>query len=125
MSPITRISLSFLAVALLSAAAHAAGNAKHGEEIFNRCALCHNAVKGGGNGVGPNLFGVVGRKAASLPNFYYSPALKNAKIIWTGDKLKKWVMGPQKMVPGTRMTFAGLTNPKDAEDVVAYLKTRK
>lgn len=114
-----------IAVMLLISSAQAAGDAKQGEAVFGRCALCHNAVKGGGNGVGPNLFGVVGRKAASLPNFYYSPALKNSKIVWNEGNLKKWVTNPQKMVPGTRMTFAGLTSPKEADDVVTYLKTRK
>lgn len=113
------------AFVLLAGASHAAGNAKNGEDIFNRCGQCHNAIKGGGNGMGPNLFGVVGRKAASLPSFPYSDSLKNSKLVWTEANLKKWVMGPQKMVPGTRMSFAGLIRPQDAEDVVAYLKTRK
>jgi cytochrome c len=120
-----RIAAISLALLLTTGAALAAGDAKHGQEVFNRCGMCHNAIKGGGNGLGPNLFGVVGRKAASLPDFYYSPALKDSKIVWTEDNLKKWVMGPQKMVPGTRMSFAGITSPKDADDVVAYLKTRK
>jgi len=114
-----------LAFAAMSAAAAADGDAAKGEAIFTRCQLCHSANKGGGNGVGPNLFGVVGRKAASLPNFYYSPALKNSNIVWTEDMLKKWVAGPQKLVPGTRMAFAGLTSRKDAEDVVAFLKSKK
>jgi len=120
-----RVSIVCAAFMLATCAAQAAGDAKHGEEVFNRCGMCHNAIKGGGNGMGPNLFGVVGRKAASLPDFFYSPALKSSKLVWTEDNLKKWVMGPQKMVPGTRMSFAGITTQKDAEDVVAYLKTRK
>lgn len=113
------------ALAATVCAAQAAGDAKHGEDIFNRCAQCHTANKGGGNGVGPNLFGVVGRQAVSLPNVYYSPALKKSGIVWTEANLKKWVMNPQQTVPGTRMSFAGLANPKDADDVIAYLKTRK
>lgn len=117
--------LSFAVAAGLSSAALAAGDAAKGEAVFNRCAMCHNAIKGGGNGLGPNLFGMVGRKAASLTGFPYSPALKNSKIVWTDDMLRKWVRGPAKMVPGTRMVFAGLTRPQDVEDLVAYLKTRK
>lgn len=113
-------------MALCSAfAAQAAGDARNGQAVFDRCVQCHNANKGGGNGLGPNLFGVVGRKAASLPGFPYSPQLKASKIVWNEDMLKKWVMGPQKLVPGTRMTFVGLHRPQEAEDVVAYLKTRK
>jgi cytochrome c len=102
-----------------------AGNAAKGETVFMRCALCHNANKGGGNGLGPNLFGVVGRKAASLPGFYYSPALKKSGITWTDNKLAAWLAHPQKLVPGTRMAFAGLSNQKDIEDVIAFLKSRK
>ena len=90
-----------------------------------RCAACHNADKDGGNGLGPNLFGVVGRKAASLEGFSYSPAMKKSDITWTNDKLKLWVARPAKLVPGTRMAFAGLTNPPDVDDVVAYLDTLK
>lgn len=114
-----------LAIGLAAASgAPAAPDAKHGAVVFQQCQQCHNANKDGGNGLGPNLFGIVGRKAASLPNFYYSPALKNAKIVWDEATLKKWVAGPQKVVPGTRMVFAGLTNERDIDDLVAYLKTR-
>lgn len=107
------------------APALAGGDAAHGAEVFQRCAMCHNADKGGGNGVGPNLFGVVGRKAASLPDFYYSAALKASHITWSEDKLKAWVAGTAKLVPGTRMAFAGLRDPKDVADLIAYLKTRR
>jgi len=101
------------------------GDAKHGEAVFQQCQFCHNANKNGGNGLGPNLFGVVGRKAASLPNFYYSDALKKSHIVWTETMLRQWVAGPAKVVPGTRMAFAGLSDRKDIADVVAFLKTRK
>ena len=65
------------------------------------------------------------RKAASVPNFGYSPALKNSHIVWTDDNLKKWVAGPSKLVPGTRMVFAGLSNPHNIADLIAFLRTRK
>ena len=103
----------------------AAGDASKGEAIFRQCQLCHTATKNGGNGLGPNLFGVAGRKAASLTGFGYSPALKNARIVWTDDNLKKWVAGPSKLVPGTRMVFAGLSNPQDIANLIAFLHTRK
>jgi len=112
-------------VLLAGGPALAVGNAAKGAAVFQRCALCHNADKGGGNGLGPNLFGVAGRKAASLPNFPYSPALKSSRIVWTNNKLRAWVSGPARVVPGTRMTFAGLSDPKQADDVIAYLNTKK
>ena len=113
-----------LAFALFATAAHA-GDTANGKIVFGRCAICHTVQKGGPNGLGPNLFGVAGRKAASLPNFMYSSALKNAGITWTPDKLKAWVSGPARQVPGTKMAFAGIANAKQADDVVAYLQTLK
>ena len=112
-------------MATSSAALAADGDPVKGASVFQQCQLCHNATKNGGNGLGPNLFGVVGRKAASLPSFYYSPALKNSKIVWSEAMLRKWVAGPAKIVPGTRMVFAGLSNRRDVDDVVAFLKTKK
>jgi len=114
-----------LSLAAFAAGAAQAGNAANGAVVFQRCALCHSADKNGGNGVGPNLYGVAGRKAASLPDFPYSPALKKSGITWTDAKLKAWVSGPARVVPGTRMTFAGLSDPRQADDVVAYLHTKK
>lgn len=119
-----RLIVSTLALALLATAANA-GDAASGKTVFGRCAICHTVQKGGPNGLGPNLFGVAGRKAASLPNFMFSGALKNSGITWTPDKLKAWVSGPQRMVPGTKMAFAGIANPKQVDDVVAYLATLK
>src|SRR5215469_13384383 len=112
-----RGSAALVALAMF-AGAHA-GDANKGKTDFGACQVCHSVVKGGPNGLGPNLSGVVGRKAASLPGFYYSAALKNSKITWTNDKLKAWIMSPYKLVPGNRMAFAGLSDSKKAEDVVA------
>jgi cytochrome c len=115
----------YAAVLALMATSAVAGDAANGKTVFGRCAICHTVQKGGPNGLGPNLFGVAGRKAASLPNFMYSSALKNSGITWTADKLKAWVSGPARLVPGTKMAFAGITNAKQADDVVAYLATLK
>ena len=65
------------------------------------------------------------RKAASLPNYSYSGALKGANVTWTNDKLKAWVMGPYKLVPGTKMAFGGISDAGQADDVVAYLDSLK
>ena len=117
--------IAALTIAATSPALAAGGDAVKGQSVFRQCQLCHNATKNGGNGLGPNLFGVAGRKAASLPNFAYSDGLKKSNIVWTDVMLKKWIAGPQRIVPGTRMTFAGLTSKQDVDNVVAFLKTRK
>ncbi len=110
---------------LLATGAQAAGDPKKGAQTVVLCQACHTFDKGGDNGIGPNLFGVVGRKPASRPNFSYSAALKAVTFKWTNDKLKTWVMGPARLVPGTKMTFAGLNSAAKADDVVAYLDTLK
>ena len=119
-----RLLLTAFAFAFVASAA-AAGDANSGKTIFARCSICHTVQKGGANGLGPNLFGVVGRKAATAPNFAFSSALKNSGITWTPDKLKAWVSGPARLVPGTKMAFAGIANPKQIDDVIAYLATLK
>jgi cytochrome c len=119
---------SFIALALLagsSLAANAAGDAKSGADVFKRCAVCHTSDKGGGDGLGPNLFGVVGRKAATRPGFAYSAPLQKSGIVWSEATLTKWVAGPGRMVPGTKMAFAGVTSKKQQADVAAYLATLK
>lgn len=120
-----KIILVAAAVALVSTPVLAAGNAGNGKTLFGRCAICHTVQKGGANGLGPNLFGVAGRKAASLPNYMYSGALKASGITWTNEKLEAWVKGPSKLVPGTKMAFGGLGNDSQADDVVAYLDSLK
>jgi cytochrome c len=119
---------TFMALALLAAtplAAQAAGNAKAGADVFKRCAVCHTVEKGGGDALGPNLFGVMGRKAASKPGFAYSGQLQKSGLTWNEANLTKWVAGPQRMVPGNKMAFPGLTSKKQQADVVAYLGSLK
>ena len=114
-----------LSALLISGVAAQAGDAAKGKEVFQRCAICHVVAKDGGNGLGPNLFGVVGRKAGTAPGFSYSPAMKSSGITWTPDKLTAYVQHPGAVVPANRMAFAGLGNPEQASDVVAYLATLK
>ena len=119
---------SLITLALLASsamAAQAAGDAKAGAAVFKRCAVCHTNDKGGGDGLGPNLFGVFGRKAATRPGFSYSSPLQKAGVIWNEPNLTKWVAGPARMVPGTKMAFGGITSKKQQADVVAYLGTLK
>jgi len=95
-----------------------------GSEVFKKCTACHNAQKGGPNGTGPNLWGVVGSPIAGRPDgFDYSSALKGKGGTWDFDALNKFIANPKGAVPGTAMGFAGI--PKDSEraDVIAYLNS--
>jgi len=115
-----------VALALVAgiSSAHAGDPAK-GKVIFQRCTICHRAEKDGGNGLGPNLFGVVGRNAGTAKDFAYSAAMKNSGITWTPDKLTAYITHPAQVVPGNRMAFAGIANQQQVGDVVAYLATLK
>jgi cytochrome c len=105
--------------------AYAAGDATAGKTVFARCAICHTTNKNGPNGIGPNLFGVVGRKAGTAANFNYSAAMKGSGITWTADKLDAYLTHPAQVVPGNRMAFAGIANQQQRADVIAYLATLK
>lgn len=124
-SGLYRTILLAAAIAMLAAPAARAADANNGKTVFGRCAVCHTVQKGGPSGLGPNLFGVAGRKAAALPGYMYSSALKASGITWTNDKLKAWIAAPSRLVPGTKMAFGGLSNTSQEDDVVAYLDTLK
>jgi cytochrome c len=118
-------SMGVIAVAGLLASQAQAADAKHGATVFQRCAICHSNTKGAGAKIGPDLFGVVGRKAGTQPNFSYSAAMKKAGFVWTPQKLLAYVQHPQMVVPGNRMAFGGISRAADAQDLVAYLGTLK
>jgi cytochrome c len=122
------IGASFAALglsALLPAAAAAqAGDAANGTKLYAQCKICH-ATEAGKNGLGPTLRGVVGRKAATVAGFNYSPAMKAAALTWNEATLHAYLTAPMKKVPGTKMAFAGVANPKNRADIIAYLKTLK
>lgn len=106
--------------------ASAAGDAAKGGTFFKgRCAQCHTADKGGPNKIGPNLFGVFGRRAGLAANYSYSGAMKNSGIVWTADKLAVYLKNPRLAVPGTKMTYAGIARDEDNANIVAYLATLK
>lgn len=95
-----------------------------GQHVFTRCVACHFTTPGK-SGFGPDLHGVVGRKAASLPNFKYSEALKASGITWTEDNLRKWMAGNDSFVPGTRMRHVAITDPAEQDYLLAYIKSLK
>ena len=117
------VTLALLASGTL--AAQAAGDPVKGKNVYKRCSVCHTDDTGGGDALGPNLFGVVGRKAATRPGYAYSAPLKASNIVWTEANLTKWSASPGRMVPGTKMFFAGITSKNQQADLTAYLKTLK
>ncbi|BAJ83185.1 cytochrome c (plasmid) [Acidiphilium multivorum AIU301] len=101
------------------------GNAVKGKTIFSaQCAACHSVVAGQ-NGIGPSLYGVFGKPAASVAGFPFSPALKSAHIVWTAAALDKFLTNPQAAVPGTKMPYMGMPNAQKRANVIAYLATLK
>lgn len=102
------------------------GDVKSGEAVFRqRCQMCHSQKKGGPNRLGPDLFDIMGKKAGEKAGFRYSRPLQNSKIVWNDANMKKWLNQPAAMVPGNRMSFAGLRNPKQVDDLIAYLHSLK
>ena len=99
------------------------GDAAAGEKSFAVCKTCH-AIEAGKNMIGPSLHGVVGRAAGSIAGFTYSAANKGSGIKWTEEKLFQYLEAPQRIVPGTKMTYTGLKDPQARANVIAYLKTQ-
>jgi len=97
-----------------------AQDATRGEKHFEDCASCH-ALANGQNGVGPSLAGVFGRKAGTLDDYRYSPALKRSGIVWTTQTMDAFLADPQKAVPANRMPYSGMTDARERADLIAYL----
>lgn len=100
------------------------GNAAAGEKVFAQCKACHVTDKGV-NKVGPSLHGIVGRKAGTVAGFNYSTANKNSGVTWTPEVMYTYLENPRKFMPGTKMAFAGLRQPQQRADVIAYLQQFK
>ncbi len=101
----------------------ASASVEKGQTIAKQCQACHTFDKGGPNRVGPNLYGIVGRARGSHPGFNYSAAMKAKGGTWTYDELNKFLTHPQGYIPGTAMTFAGLSRETQRADVIDYLHT--
>jgi cytochrome c len=121
--PSRLFSLSILAIAGLTSgpALAQAGDVAKGKTVFGRCALCHD-VKAGPKKMGPSLAGLFGRTSGTVAGFTYSPAMKKANIRWDAKSLDAFVTKPSALVPGNRMAFAGVPNPVDRANLIAYLK---
>lgn len=98
------------------------GDVAKGEKIFLQCKTCH-VLDPGVNRIGPSLAGIVGSAAGTVEGYKYSDANKNSGITWSKEKLYQFLEKPQRVIPGTKMAFAGMPAGQDRADVIAYLET--
>ena len=121
----TLLSVILIVASILVSAAEpglAQGNSVAGAVIFRTvCGSCHTALPGR-NSIGPSLYGVFGRKAGQAPGYHYSPALLQSGTTWTKEDLLAFLTSPGVKIPGTKMTFPGLADADQRQDVVAFLK---
>jgi cytochrome c len=113
-----------LILAAMATRSAAAADVEAGKTAFKKCALCHT-TEAGKNKIGPSLFGIVGRKSATLENFNYSEAMKKFDHTWDEEALDTYLADPRATVPGTKMIFPGIKDKTERDDVIAYLETLK
>ena len=115
---------AFIAVTMTAAMLQkaAAQDVEKGQRSFNKCLPCHAIGPGAETKVGPELNGLDGRHAGTVASFNYSEANKNSGIVWGEATFKDYIRSPQARIPGTKMTFAGITNPQEIDNLWAYLK---
>jgi len=111
-----------LGAALVAIGPGYAQDAASGEKIFVQCKACHQIGENAKNAVGPVLNGLFGRKAGMIEGYSYSSANKNSGITWDEATFREYIKDPKAKIPGTKMTFPGLKDPKQIDDIVAYLK---
>jgi cytochrome c len=118
-----KLTLSALAVIASMAAASSAlaQDAAAGKTTFNKCVACHAIGEGAQNKVGPQLNGLDGRKSGTAPDYSYSEANKNSGITWNEAQFKEYIKEPKAKIPGTKMSFAGIKNEKDVNDLWAFI----
>ena len=116
--------LALSILASMDAGSAVAADVEAGKTAFKKCALCHT-TEAGKNKIGPSLFGIVGRKSATLENFNYSEAMKKFDHTWDEGSLDEYLADPRGTVPGTKMIFPGIKDKAERDDVIAYLETLK
>ena len=99
----------------------ASTSVSEGEKIFKKCAACHSISQGGGNKIGPALWGVLGRKAGSVSDYKYSKAIVAHGKPWSFEEMNGFLIKPKDWIKGTKMSFAGLKNPKERAAVILYM----
>jgi cytochrome c len=110
------------ALVAATAAGAAAEDLDNGKSVFNKCRACHQVGENAKNMVGPVLNGLLGRKAGTIEGYNYSEANKTSGITWDEATFKEYIKNPKAKIPNTKMVFAGLTDPQDIDDLLAYLK---
>lgn len=100
----------------------AAADPAAGEKLFAKCTACHTINQGGANGIGPNIYGVVGEPIGQGRGFAWSSALSGHGGAWTYENLDAWLKSPKAFANGTKMSFAGLSKPEDRANIIAYMK---
>jgi len=116
------LAASVATILVAGGAAAQSGNAARGERLFNQqCKACHTLGKDGATTVGPNLHGLLGRKAGSTEGFSSSDAMKTSGIVWDDKTLAEYLKDPKGRVPGTRMVYAGLKQEAQQADMIAFL----
>jgi len=116
--------LALSILASMDAGSAGAADVEAGKTAFKKCELCHT-TEAGKNKIGPSLFGIVGRKSATLENFNYSEAMKKFDHTWDEGTLDEYLADPRGTVPGTKMIFPGIKDKAERDDVIAYLETLK
>lgn len=112
-----------LGLVSLTGIAASAQDAAAGKTVFNQCRACHQVGETAKNGVGPNLNGLIGRKAGTVAGYNYSDANKKSEKVWDEAFFKTYIKDPRGTMPGNKMAYAGLKDDKRVEDLLAYLKT--
>ena len=113
-----RMLFATLALQFVCASAHAVGDATRGETLYtSRCGGCHSLDE---NRIGPRHRGVMGRRAGSITDYDYSPALRAAKLVWSPALVERWLADPENLIPGQKMGFR-IGDGKEREDIAAYL----
>lgn len=120
MKPFWLVAASSTALFLVTAAAHADGDAVKGEAVFKKCMMCHTIQPGAPNKTGPNLHGLFDREAGKAKGYSYSNGLATATFKWDDANLDKWLTKPQNFIAGAKMQFS-LSKDHERADVIAYL----
>ncbi|MCZ8186783.1 MAG: cytochrome c family protein [Beijerinckiaceae bacterium] len=116
-------SIAILALTVASLAPAMAQDAEAGKSVFGQCRACHAVGEGARNGVGPQLNGLIGRKAGSVEGYNYSDANKNSGKVWDEATFTTYIKDPKGQMPGTKMVYAGLKDETRIANLIAYLKT--